>query len=153
MKNYVKSLLHPEALGQMMRLILIGGFNTVLTLSMSVLFRELFSFTDVLAVAAAWILGTMVSYILNRTWTFSLDTGGANARETLHFFGINVVAAAITVGVVWLAGSMFGPLNNLEFILAQLVGTAFIVIPKFAAYRDVVFRASLADAREGEAAE
>ena len=148
MKNYVKSLLHREALGQMMRLGLIGGFNTVLTLGMSVMFREVFSFEDELAVAAAWTIGTLVSYALNRTWTFSLDTDGANARETLHFFGVNVVAAALTVFIVWLAGRTFGTLNNFEFILAQLVGAAIIVIPKFAAYRDVVFRKSLADAKE-----
>lgn len=147
-KNYLKTLVQPEALGQMMRLGLIGGFNTAFTLGLSVLFREAFSLRDEWAVTGAWVIGTLVSYILNRTWTFSLDTDGANARETLHFFGVNVVAWSLTVAVVWLAGRMFGSLNNLEFILAQLVGTAFIVIPKFAAYRDVVFRRSLADARE-----
>ena len=94
------------------------------------------------------MIGTLVSYALNRTWTFSLETEGANARETLHFFGVNVVAWVLTVAIVWLAGRMFGALSNLEFIFAQLVAAAIIVIPKFAAYRDVVFRRSLADARE-----
>lgn len=148
MKNYLKTLVQPEALGQMMRLGLIGGFNTAFTLGLSVLFREVFSLRDEWAVTGAWVIGTLVSYALNRTWTFSLDTDGANARETLHFFGVNVVAWGLTVTVVWIAGRMFGTLNNFEFILAQLVGTAFIVIPKFAAYRDIVFRRSLADAKE-----
>lgn len=153
MKNYIKTLLHREALGQMMRLGLIGGFNTVFTLSLSVLFREVMSLEDEWAVTAAWIIGTLVSYILNRTWTFSLDTDGANAKETLHFFGVNVVAWGITVVIVWLAGRIFGPLTNPEFIFAQLVAAGIIVIPKFAAYRDVVFRRSLADARDTNAVE
>ncbi len=146
MKNYIKTLLHREALGQMFRLSLIGGFNTVLTLGLSVLFRDAFTMRDEWAVTAAWIIGTLVSYILNRTWTFSLHPEGANARETLNFFGVNVVAWGVNVIVVWVAGRMFGPLTNFQFILAQIVGTAFIVIPKFAAYRDMVFRRSLANA-------
>jgi hypothetical protein len=44
-------------------------------------------------------------------------------------------------------------LSNLEFILAQLVAAGIIVIPKFAAYRDVVFRRSLEDAREAKEGE
>lgn len=153
MKNYIKTLIHREALGQMFRLSLIGGFNTVLTLGLSVLFRDAFAMRDEWAVTAAWIIGTLVSYVLNRTWTFSLHPEGANARETMHFFGVNVIAWGVNVIVVWLAGRMFGPLTNFEFVFAQIVGTGFIVIPKFAAYRDVVFRRSLADAREAKTAD
>jgi putative flippase GtrA len=153
LKNYVKTFVHREALGQMFRLGLIGGFNTVFTLSLSVLFRDVFSMRDEWAVTAAWVVGTLVSYALNRTWTFSLDTEGANARETLHFFGVNVVAGVLTVAIVWLARRIFGALSNLEFILAQLVAAGIIVIPKFAAYRDVVFRRSLEDAREAKEGE
>lgn len=147
-KNYLKTLVHREAIGQMFRLSLIGTFNTVFTLSLSVLFREAFSMRDEWAVTAAWIIGTLVSYALNRRWTFSLDTAGANAKETAHFFGVNVIAWLLTVGVVWLAGKWLGELTRLEFIGAQLVATAFIVIPKFAAYRDVVFRKSIRQAAE-----
>ena len=65
LKNYVKTFVHREALGQMFRLGLIGGFNTVFTLSLSVLFREVFSMRDEWAVTAAWVIGTLVSYALN----------------------------------------------------------------------------------------
>lgn len=148
MKSYLKTLVHREAIGQMFRLSLIGTFNTVFTLSLSVVFREVFTMRDEWAVTAAWIIGTLVSYLLNRRWTFSLETAGANARETAHFFGVNIVAWLVTVGVVWLAGRWLGELTRFEFIAAQLVATGFIVIPKFAAYRDVVFRKSLRQAAE-----
>ena len=140
--------MHREAIGQMFRLSLIGGFNTVFTLALSVVLREGFSMRDEWAVTSAWIVGTLVSYALNRKWTFSLDAEGASARETAHFFGVNIVAWAITVVFVWLAGRWLGELTRLEFILAQLVAAGVIVIPKFAAYRDVVFRRSLKEARD-----
>jgi hypothetical protein len=41
-----------------------------------------------------------------------------------------------------------GDLSDVEFLGAQIIAAAIIVIPKFAAYRDVVFKRSLTRARE-----
>ncbi|MDH3606808.1 MAG: GtrA family protein [Acidimicrobiia bacterium] len=142
MRNYVKTLMHREALVQMVKLGFIGGFNTIFTLAVSLLFRKL-GMLDEVAVASAWIIGTLVSYFLNRRWTFSLETKGANVRETSHFFGVNIVAGFLTVGFVFLAGRLRGELSDVEFLGAQIIASAIIVIPKFAAYRDVVFKKSL----------
>jgi len=146
-RNYVKTLMHREALTQMVKLGFIGGFNTFVTLALSLLFRKL-GMIDEFAVALAWVLGTLLSYFLNRRWTFSLETSGANVRETSHFFVVNVVAGALTVGFVFLAGRLRGDLSDAEFLGAQIIASAIIVIPKFAAYRDVVFKRSLTDAKE-----
>jgi len=146
-RNYVKTLMHREALTQMVKLGFIGGFNTFVTLALSLLFRKL-GMIDEFAVAAAWVLGTLLSYFLNRRWTFSLETKGANVRETSHFFVVNVVAGALTVGFVFLAGRLRGDLSDAEFLGAQIIASAIIVIPKFAAYRDVVFKRSLHRAKQ-----
>lgn len=146
MRNYLKSLVHREALVQMMKLGFIGGFNTVVTLALSLVFRKV-GMLDEAAVALAWIIGTLLSYFLNRRWTFALATRGANVRETSHFFGVNIVAGALTVAFVWLAGRLRGDLSDTEFLGAQIIASAIIVIPKFAAYRDVVFRRSLSEKR------
>lgn len=147
MRNYLKTLVHREAITQMVKLGFIGGFNTFVTLALSLVFRKL-GMVDELAVASAWVIGTLLSYFLNRRWTFSLETAGANVRETSHFFVVNVVAGSLTVGFVWLAGVTLGELSDLQFLGAQIVASIIIVIPKFAAYRDVVFRKSLGNARE-----
>lgn len=147
MRNYLKTLLHREALTQMVKLGFIGGFNTVVTLALSLFFRKV-GLLDELAVAFAWALGTLLSYFLNRRWTFSLDTKSANVRETSHFFVVNIIAGALTVGFVFLAGRLRGDLSDIEFLGAQILASAFIVIPKFAAYRDVVFKRSLTNASD-----
>lgn len=147
MRNYVKTLMHREALTQMLKLGFIGGFNTAVTLALSLVFRKL-GMLDEFAVALAWVLGTLLSYFLNRRWTFSLDSRGVNVRETSHFFLVNVVAGALTVGFVFLAGRLRGDLSDVEFLGAQILASAIIVIPKFAAYRDVVFKRSLTHAKD-----
>jgi putative flippase GtrA len=146
-RNYVKTLMHREALTQMLKLGFIGGFNTAVTLALSLVFRKL-GMLDEFAVALAWVLGTLLSYFLNRRWTFSLDSKGVNVRETSHFFLVNVVAGALTVGFVFLAGRLRGDLSDVEFLGAQILASAIIVIPKFAAYRDVVFKRSLTHAKD-----
>jgi len=147
LRNYLKTLVHREALTQMVKLGFIGGFNTFVTLALSLVFRKL-GILDEMSVALAWVLGTLLSYFLNRRWTFSLETRGVNVRETSHFFVVNIVAATLTVGFVFLAGRLRGELSDAEFLGAQIVASAIIVIPKFAAYRDVVFKRSLSDAKE-----
>ncbi len=146
MRNYLKTLVNREAFIQMVKLGFIGGFNTVVTLGLSLLFRKL-GLLDELSVAFAWVIGTLLSYFLNRRWTFALETSGANVRETSHFFVVNIVAGFLTVGFVFLAGRLRGDLSDVEFLGAQIVAAAIIVIPKFAAYRDVVFKRSLSKAK------
>ncbi|NNF87756.1 MAG: hypothetical protein HKM97_04455, partial [Acidimicrobiia bacterium] len=48
-----------------------------------------------------------------------------------------------------LAGRMRGDLSDAEFLGAQIIASIIIVIPKFAAYRDVVFKRSLHKAKQG----
>ena len=56
---------------------------------------------------------------------------------------VNFGAWAATVGLVELAERVFGTSTALQVNLASLVATAFILIPKFASYRDLVFKKAL----------
>jgi hypothetical protein len=89
-----------------------------------------------------------VSYLLNRRWSFQLTDGKVSFRETAQFYAINLVAWAVTLGVVELADVVFGPLSLFGENLAKLAAVVVILIPKFVGYRDVVFRRALrADGR------
>ncbi len=120
--------------------------NTVVYFGLINLFRtldiELLSRTTL-----AFALATLVSYFLNRKWTFKIQEGWASFRETAKFFLINAAAWGVTAIVVLFADSNWGPLTRLEENLANVVATGFILLPKFASYRDVVFRSALR--REG----
>ncbi|MDH5616781.1 MAG: hypothetical protein OEY62_09620, partial [Acidimicrobiia bacterium] len=65
------------------------------------------------------------------------------------FYVVNLAAWGATVGMVELAEKVFGTSTALQINLASLVATAIILIPKFASYRDLVFKKALGEAREG----
>lgn len=153
MKNYIKSFANSESLTQVIKVGLIGVLNTVVSI---ILFRILLivmggeanrtSGWDLrlfLATAIAFALTTLMSYVLNRKWTFELDAATGSRGETAKFFAINGVAWAVTQVVVLGANGIWGPLSDNGATFAYIAAAGLIILPKFAGYRDVVFRKAL----------
>jgi len=140
--RYLRSFANRETLGQVMRVGLIGGFNTIVYFA---IFNVLFGHLSVFwAITIAFGLATGLSYVLNRRWSFKISDGSVgNARESWTFYLVNLGAWGVTVAIVAGAEAMLGELSQLEANLAAVVATGVVIIPKFAAYRDVVFRRSL----------
>lgn len=146
MRSYLKTFLTKEAAGQFVKLGVIGGINTVVYFALFNVFRSNGVGLQA-SITIAFAIATLVSYFLNRRWTFNVRHGWASFRETAKFFVINGVAWAVTLTVVAVADNIWGELSLLQENLANVVATAFILLPKFASYRDVVFRSALQ--REG----
>ena len=81
--------------------------------------------------------------MLNRRWTFRLSEPGEMRRETANFVAINVVAWFVTQAVVGGADWLWGPLTRLEQNFFYLLAAVLIIVPKFAGYRDIVFRKAI----------
>jgi putative flippase GtrA len=150
MRAYLRSFLTKEAFGQFVRLGLIGGLNTLVYFLLLNVFRWAVHMSAFWSVTFAFALATAMSYVLNRRWTFKLKDGRLSVRETAWFYLVNLIAWAMTVAVVKLAEAMLGELGPLALNAANIVATAFILIPKFAGYRDVVFGKALrSEERDG----
>lgn len=153
MKQYLRSFATSESLVQVVKVGLIGVVNTVVSIA---LFRvllimmggeakrssgwdlRLFS-----ATAIAFALTTLMSYVLNRRWTFELNEATGTRSETFKFFAINGVAWFVTQAVVLGANAAWGPLSDNGATVAYIAAAGLIILPKFASYRDVVFRRAL----------
>jgi putative flippase GtrA len=136
-------------MGQFFRLGLIGGLNTVVYFVLLNVLFTVVGLSDFWSVTWAFVLATALSYMLNRRWTFQIKEGRGSIRETLVFYVVNLVAWAATVGMVELAEAIFGTSTALQINLASLAATALILIPKFASYRDVVFKKALGEQKAG----
>ena len=159
MSDYVKSLFTPDAIRQLIKVSLVGVVNTVFTFILFNIFLGLlggtktidegFNWEQFWAIALSFLIGTFVSYLLNRRWTFDLSEPGELRRETVHFVGINVAAWVATQIIVGGADMMWGPLTRTGQNFFYLFASGLIIVPKFAGYRDIVFRRAI-DAK-GEA--
>ena len=150
MKAYLRSLVTREAIGQFLRLGVIGGLNTLVYFVLLNFFFSLVRLTDFWSITWAFVMATGLSYVLNRRWTFRISEGRGSARETVAFYAVNLAAWAATIGLVDLAEKVFGTSTALQLNLASLLATGLILIPKFASYRDLVFKKALAEKPAGE---
>ena len=80
----------------------------------------------------------------NRYGTFDLRDGKVSGAETVSFFGVNLVAYLATVGIMWFAETVFGPLGTVGYNAAMLAAAGLLILPKLAGYRDIVFSKALA---------
>jgi putative flippase GtrA len=102
-------------------------------------------FSVTLSLFIAFTFATLMSYVLNRRWSFQLNDSGENLTETWKFFAINAVAWAITEGLMRVAQAWLGPLSRIGENVALLVISGFILLPKFIGYREGVFGHALRD--------
>jgi putative flippase GtrA len=137
-KDYVRSLFSAEARSQIVKVGAIGVVNTIVD----------FSLANIAKFAGDWSDFWSVTYTLNRRWTFAIKHGRGLVRETVVFYFINVVAWAVTVGIVAAADAWVGPLDALTFNLAKISAVVVVLLPKFASYRDLVFRRSIDHERD-----
>ncbi|WP_433056451.1 GtrA family protein [Dactylosporangium sp. CS-033363] len=109
----------------------------------------------------AVLVGTLVSYLLNRQWTYKGRESGSMRRESVLFFALNGVGlliqeSALAVAKYGLHFSEANPDDRLAFNIANAAGIGMAMIFRFWAYRTWVFTsepAVSAEAREIEALE
>jgi len=141
-REYLKSFANKESLVQAIKVATVGVFNTVATFILFNVVRWS-GFSWFVAITVAFTLTTFMSYLINRRWTFSLVDGHVSGRETIAFFGINMVAYLASVGMIWLAEELFGPLSRIGENVALLFAAGVLILPKLASYRDLVFGRAL----------
>jgi putative flippase GtrA len=101
------------------------------------------------SVSTAFVLTTFMSYVVNRRWTFDLTDGRVSTSETASFFAVNGFAYVATIGIMWLAETLFGPLDTLGYNAALVGAAGILILPKLAGYRDVVFSRALHERATG----
>lgn len=144
MKNYLKSLVTGEGLTQLVKVGVIGVFNTIVHFGILNVLFAVVGLSGSWSTGIAFVVATMGSYFLNRHWTFAIKHGHGLVRESVMFFGVNLVSLAVTLVVVELTDRWFGPLDTLLLNVANLAAVGVVLIPKFASYRDLVFKRSRA---------
>jgi len=141
-KDYLKTFANRKSMNQAIRVGIVGVFNTVVSFSLFNVFRVTGA-SPQWALAISFGLTTFLSYLINRRWTFELKDGKVSGRETLSFFGVNIVAYAASAGIMALAQIWFGPLSRLGENLVLVVAAGLLILPKLAGYRDIVFGRAL----------
>lgn len=102
------------------------------------------------------LVATIVSYVLNREWSFRTRGGRERHHEALLFFVVSAVGLVLTSAPLWLSRyglhletpsvSRFAQ-EIADFVSAQIIGTIIAMVFRWWAFRRFVF--PHADARPG----
>lgn len=120
------------------RFLLVGVVNTLVTLTLIFLAKGLFGIGDAVANLIGYAFGLLMSFALNRQWTFKHN--GAVARSLPAFLGVQAVAYVLNLSCVLVLIDL-----GMNGYLAQISGIPPYTLVSYFGSRYVVF-----DAREYE---
>jgi putative flippase GtrA len=116
------------------RFVIVGGINTTVGLLTIWLLKWLGGLSDFTANLGGYALGVCVSFLLNRSWTFSFK--GAWLPSIARFLVVVAVAYLANLGVVLLLAQKFG----VNGYLAQMFGVPPYTILFYLGSRYFAFR-------------
>jgi putative flippase GtrA len=129
---------------EMTKFAAIGVINTVVDFA---IYNALLRVGPIKASAAAMVVATTVSYVLNRYWTFAHRERSTAQREYTLFFALNFLGFLIQTAPVAFAKYGLGFDENgtvvdyVAFNLAKVIGIGFGMLFRFWSYRKYVFKA------------
>ena len=131
------------------KFLLVGGTCFLITNAVTYLLKfTILSAKPVTALIIGIIVATIVSYVLNREWSFRTRGGRRRHTEMLLFVVVNLIATGINAAPAWIARYVF--LLDAEhysvlveeisyYISGMILGTALAMVFRLWAFRAWVF--------------
>lgn len=145
----------PVKYRELAKFLVVGGTAYVVDVGLfTVLSHTVLANKVITAKAISVIVATILSYILNREWSFSRRGGREKHHEAMLFFLVNGIAMALNLVPLALSQYVFGfntsnysslTVSITNFISANVIGTILGMVFRFWAYRKWVFPEELAD--------
>lgn len=118
---------------EVLRFAAVGAVATIVHYTLMIALKEGFGVGAVLASFLGFNLGAVVSYTLNRRFTFT--SRPAFGQGLAKFLMVAAVGATINAGLVALLVR-----TGLHYMLAQVIATGIVFVWNFGAARFLVFR-------------
>lgn len=139
----------PVKYRELAKFLVVGGTSYIVDVGLfSLLSHTVLENKVITAKAISILIATIVSYILNREWSFSRRGGRERHHEAMLFFLVNGIALALNLVPLALSQYVFGfntsnysalTVTIMNFISANVIGTILGMAFRFWAYRKFVF--------------
>ncbi len=139
----------PPKYRELAKFLVVGGTAWIVDTGLfTVLSHTVLSEKVITAKAISILIATVLSYVLNREWSFSQRGGRERHHEAALFFVVNALAMGLNLVPLAMTRYLFGisvpeysqaTVSVVDFIAANIVGTLFGMAFRYWAYRRFVF--------------
>jgi len=153
----------PVKYRELAKFLVVGGTSYVVDVGLfSLLSHTVLSEKVITAKGISVIIATILSYILNREWSFNSRGGRERHHEAMLFFVVNGIALALNLVPLAISQYVIGiqpgsysavTVTIANFVSANIIGTGLGMAFRFWAYRKWVFPEELTPHPEFVAAE
>ena len=153
----------PEKYRELAKFLVVGGTAWIVDTGIfTVLSHTVLENKVITAKVISILISTMLSYVLNREWSFSARGGRERHHEAMLFFLVNGIALLLNLVPLWLSRYVFGfnvehysrlTVSLTDFIFANVIGTLIGMAFRFWAYRRFVFPEELGPHPDEQAAD
>lgn len=134
---------------ELVKFAIVGGTTMVFdlaifySLSLTVLESK-----PVIAKIISGVMATVLSYVLNREWSFKNRGGRERHHEAILFFAISIIGVGIAAAPLWIANNVFdirtgresvGAVVVIDFVLNYIIGNLLQMAFRFWALRRFAF--------------
>lgn len=129
-----KKYMTPETRKQLLRYLITGGLAAGAEYSLFYVLNLLAGLSLILSNSAAYTSGFIISFILNRVWSF--ESKGHLGRQLLLYsilFGINLILSNILV-------SFFTNQLGLATMISKAIAMGVIVLWNFVIYKKIIYK-------------
>ncbi|MFM1724938.1 MULTISPECIES: GtrA family protein [Rhodococcus] len=133
---------------ELIKFAIVGGTTMVVdlaifySLSLTILEQK-----PVVAKIFSGVVATILSYILNREWSFKHRGGRERHHEALLFFTISGIGVIIAAAPLWIANNVFDIRSSasfttiliVDFVLNYIIGNLLQMVFRFWSFRRWVF--------------
>src|SRR3989344_6329895 len=117
------------------RYIISGGTAAFVSLALLYLLTDVFGFWYLLSSAIAFIFAFIVSFTLQKFWTFQDKQSRAVGKQLVFYFGTALSGLALNSFLLYTLVELFG----LWYMLAQAFSIGVVAIATFFIYQNIVF--------------
>lgn len=140
---------------ELIKFAIVGGTTMVFdlaifySLSLTVLEQK-----PVIAKIISGVMATILSYVLNRQWSFKNRGGRERHHEAMLFFAISLIGVVIAAAPLWIANNIFDiragrasvtAVVVIDFVLNYIIGNLLQMVFRFWALRRFAFPEQITD--------